>query len=103
VLGYGSFGPFRSGEGYARTVEHSVYVAASWRRRGIARALLAELIARSEEAGFTRMVGGISADQEASLALHRAMGFAEEGRLIGVGEKFARPLDLVLMVRRIGA
>lgn len=98
VLGYASYGPFRRGEGYRETVEHSVYVARSARGRGIARLMMARLIAEARAAGFTRMVGGVSADQPASLGLHRAMGFEEQGRLKGVGLKRGKRLDLALMV-----
>ncbi len=98
VLGYASFGPFRRGEGYRETVEHSVYVARSARSRGIARLLMVRLIDQAREAGMTRMVGGVSADQPASIGLHRKLGFAEQGRLKGVGLKRGKRLDLVLMV-----
>lgn len=103
VAGYASFGPFRTGEGYRFTVEHSVYVAHWARRRGVARLLMERLIAEARLRGLRRMVGGVSADQTASLALHRAVGFEEQGRLGGVGVKFGRPLDLVLMVRPLDA
>lgn len=98
VVGYASYGPFRAGEGYTLTVEHSVYVAAAARGRGIASALMRALIAEARRAGLRRMVGGVSADQAASLALHRRLGFEEQGRLGGVGTKMGRSLDLVLMV-----
>lgn len=98
ILGYASYGPFRTGDGYRETVENSVYVARNARRRGIARLLMERLIARARAAGMHRMVGGVSADQRASLELHRKLGFAEEGRLHGVGIKRGRRLDLVFMV-----
>lgn len=98
VLGYASYGPFRVGEGYRETVEHSVYVARKARGRGIARLLMERLIGQARAAGLHRMVGGVSADQPASLALHRRLGFAEQGRLAQVGLKRGRRLDLVLMV-----
>ncbi len=98
VLGYASYGPFRAGEGYAQTVEHSVYVARRARGRGIARLLMQRLIARARAAGLHRMVGGVSADQRASLELHRRLGFEEQGRLSEVGIKRGRRLDLALMV-----
>ena len=34
VAGFGSYGSFRAWEGYALTVEHSIYVDAAFRRRG---------------------------------------------------------------------
>jgi phosphinothricin acetyltransferase len=98
VLGYASYGPFRAGEGYRGTVEHSVYVARPARGRGIARLLLERLIGRARAAGLARMVGGVSADQLASMGLHRKLGFQEQGRLKGVGIKRGKRLDLALMV-----
>ena len=98
VLGYASYGPFRAGEGYRGTVEHSVYVARPARGRGIARLLMGRLIAAARAAGLARMVGGVSADQPASMDLHRKLGFEEQGRLKGVGVKRGRRLDLALMV-----
>jgi phosphinothricin acetyltransferase len=98
VLGYASFGPFRAGEGYRETVENSVYVAHAARGRGIARLLMERLIAAARAAGHHRMVGGVSADQPASMALHRKLGFEEQGRLKGVGLKRGKRLDLAFMV-----
>ncbi len=98
LRGFGSYGPFRRGEGYALTVEHSLYVDAAHRRKGVGAALLSALISEARAAGLTRMMGGISADQAASLALHARFGFREVGRLPGVGRKFGRPLDLVLVM-----
>jgi phosphinothricin acetyltransferase len=43
------------------------------------------------------MVGGIEAGNEASLALHRLLGFHEVGRLPEVGRKFDRWLTLVFV------
>lgn len=97
LLGYASYGPFRAGDGYRETVEHSVYVARNARCRGIARLLMERLITRARAAGMHRMVGGVSADQHASLELHRRLGFTEQGRLTGVGIKRGKRLDLVLM------
>jgi L-amino acid N-acyltransferase YncA len=97
VLGYASYGPFRAFDGYRRTVEHSVYVAESARRRGIASALLLALEDEARQAGMHVMLGGIAADNEASLALHRKHGFTETARMPEVGRKFGRWLDLVFM------
>lgn len=100
LAGYASYGPFRSGEGYARTAEHSVYVSRDHRRRGVASLLLRELIRIAGARGIETLVGGISGDQEASLALHRKHGFVEAGRLDGIGHKGGQSLDLVLMLCR---
>jgi phosphinothricin acetyltransferase len=101
VVAYGSFGDFRAFDGYRFTVEHSVYVADGARRRGVASALIVALAEHATALGKHVMVAGIAADNEASIALHRKLGFAETGRMPEVGFKFGRWLDLVLMQRRL--
>lgn len=101
VAGYASYGDFRPFEGYLRTVEHLVYVHPGQQRRGIASRLLERLITLAREDGKHVMVGGIAADNTASLALHRRHGFVETGRLPAVGYKFGRTLDLVFMQKML--
>jgi phosphinothricin acetyltransferase len=101
VLGYGSFGMFRDFPGYAKTVEHSVYVAPSAQRRGVGRAILDELIRRAKAKGLAAMVGGIDSANAASIALHEQAGFEIQGNLRGVGRKFGKSLDLVFMVKTL--
>lgn len=100
VLGYASYGPFRAFDGYRQTVEHSVYVAENARRRGIGSALLLALEERARAQGMHAMLGGIAADNEASLRLHKKHGFVETARMPEVGQKFGRWLDLVFMQKR---
>jgi len=102
VLGFASFGDFRPFEGYAKTVEHSIYVATTAQRRGVGAALLSALVERAEAMGKHVIVGGIEAGNVASIALHARAGFVEVGRLPEVGEKFGRWLDLVFMQKRLG-
>jgi L-amino acid N-acyltransferase YncA len=97
VVGFASFGDFRPWPGYRHTVELSIYVAAGCRGRGIGRQLLVELIARARQLGKRTMIAGVEASNVASLGLHERLGFRRGGRLPAVGEKFDRPLDLVLL------
>jgi L-amino acid N-acyltransferase YncA len=97
VQGYGSFGEFRPFEGYRHTVEHSVYVLDQAQGKGLGKMLLRALIEEARRMGKRVMIGAIDASNYASLALHENMGFEEAGRLPGVGEKFGKRLDLVLV------
>jgi len=97
VAGYGTFAEFRPNQGYRFTVEHSIYVAVPEQRRGIGSVLLTRLIAEARQMNMHAMVGGIAADNAASIALHLRFGFVETARLPQVGFKFGRWLDLVLM------
>lgn len=97
VVGYAAYGPFRAKAGYATTMEHSVYVRNDRRGEGIGRALLVAIIETARANGVHALIGGLSADNEVSLALHRSFGFVEVGRLPEVGRKFDRWLDLVML------
>lgn len=101
VLGYGSFGVFRDFPGYAKTVEHSVYVAPDAQRRGVGKAILAELVSRARAKGLEAMIGGIDSANAASIALHAQAGFEIQGNLKGVGRKFGKSLDLVFVVKAL--
>jgi phosphinothricin acetyltransferase len=86
LLGFATYGPFRSWPAYKYTIEHSVYVHRDHRRKGVARALMRRLIAAAEGQSYHVMVGGI--------ALHVDLGFAFAGRIHHAGFKFGRWLDL---------
>jgi phosphinothricin acetyltransferase len=101
VVGYGSFGDFRPFEGYRVTVEHSLYVDAAERSRGFGKALLSALVDEARNLDKRAMIGGIDGTNAPSIALHAKFGFLEVGRLPGVGTKFGRPLDLVLMQKTL--
>ena len=101
VVGFGSLSPYRPREGYRFTVENTVYVHPARQRRGIGGALLADLIERARSLGHRSIIAGVSADQPASLALHRAHGFVEVARMREVGFKFGLWLDLVFLQRML--
>lgn len=103
VVGYTYAGPWRPRSAYRYTLEDSIYVAPFVQRRGVGRALLGGLIERCTEMGYRRLIAviGDSANQS-SIALHRAMGFRQEGVLRGVGLKFGRWVDVVMMHRVLG-
>jgi L-amino acid N-acyltransferase len=101
VLGFSSFGDFRSSPGYRFTVEHTVHVRADGRGRGIGSALLRALMPRAAQLGKHVMVAGVDAANAASIRFHERLGFTVAGTLREVGYKFDRWLDLVFMQRRI--
>jgi phosphinothricin acetyltransferase len=99
IVGWGSLSPFRARIGYRFTVENAVYVRHDLHRLGIGRRLLSDLVERGAAAGHRVIVAAISAEQEPSIALHRAAGFVEAGRLRQIAIKFDHWLDLVLVQR----
>ncbi len=103
VLGYSTFGDFRPWPGYRRTVEHSVYVRADARGRGVGAVLVEPLFGLAAGLGKHVMVAGIDAANPASIRLHERLGFEQVGTLREVGTKFGRWLDLVFMQRFVAA
>jgi phosphinothricin acetyltransferase len=99
LRGFASFGDFRPWPGYALSVEHSVYVEEAARGRGIGSALLQRLIDEARARGKHTMIGGIDAENLASITLHAKFGFTEVGRLREVARKFGNWLDLIFMQR----
>ena len=104
VLGFAYAFAYRDRPAYRFTVENSVYVHADCRGRGVGAALLARLIAETEERGYRQMVAVIGDSANvASIRLHQRAGFIQTGTLHAAGWKHGRWLDVVLMQRRLGA
>jgi L-amino acid N-acyltransferase len=97
VVAWGSLSRYHPRPGYRFTVEDTVYVRPDRQRRGLGRLVLQELILRAKAGGFHAILGKISGDNEASIELHRALGFFEAGRERELGYKFDRWLDCVTM------
>lgn len=96
-VGYATYGHFRPNDGYKHSRELSVYVGAQQRGKGIASRLMEALEEHARAHGVHVLVGGLEAENTASLALHAKHGFTQAGHLKQVGRKFDRWLDLVLM------
>jgi L-amino acid N-acyltransferase YncA len=97
VLGYSSFGDWRPFEGFRHTVEHSVYVRADQRGKGLGPLLIRALIERARACDKHMMVAAIESGNAASIALHARQGFISTGQMPQVGTKFGRWLDLTFM------
>jgi L-amino acid N-acyltransferase YncA len=101
VVGWGALSVFRSRAAYLYTVEDSVYVRPDMQRRGIGKAILADLIVRAQALGHHAVMALIDGEQGPSIALHERFGFARVGLLKEVGCKFSRWLDVVYMERLV--
>ena len=79
IAGYAYATTWRARAAYAWTCEVSVYVAAPFRRHGLARRLYGALFERLREAGYVQAIAGITLPNPASVALHEALGFTAAG------------------------
>jgi L-amino acid N-acyltransferase len=94
LLGFASYGAFRHWPAYKYTVEHSVYVHAAHRGRGLGQALMERLIQEAVAQELHLMVAGIDAANRASIQLHERLGFEHAGTIRQAAFKFGRWLDL---------
>lgn len=104
VVGYAYANWFRPRAAFRYCAEDSIYLAREATGQGIGRALLAELMSQCERAGMRKLVAVIGdSANDASIGLHRSMGFEPVGTLAHCGWKFNRWLDIVMMERSLGA
>lgn len=103
VQGYAYANHFRPRPAYRFSVENSVYVTHASARRGLGRALMAELMRQCELAGARQMMAVIGdAANQGSIGLHTSLGFRSVGVFRSSGWKHGQWLDTVLMQRSLG-
>ncbi len=102
VVGFAALSPYKERAAYRTSVEDSVYVRRDRNGEGIGRLLLGELLRVAADSGFHAVFARINASGEASIALHRRLGFELVGIEREVGRKFNRWHDVALMECLLG-
>jgi L-amino acid N-acyltransferase len=96
VLAWASLSAWSARTAYARTAEVTVYVHRHCLREGLGRRMLQELIVHARAVGLHVLLSRICSESQASLELHRELGFRHVGTLRNVGKKFGRLLSVEL-------
>jgi len=93
-VGFAYGGEHRKRTAYRHSVEVAVYVDGDRRGHGIGRALYSALLADLAARGYCNAYAGVVLPNDASLGLHRALGFEWIGVFKSIGWKFGRWHDV---------
>ena len=100
-IGYAYGSSHRERAAYRWSTEVSAYVAPNHHRQGIGRLLYTDLLADLVRKGYCNAYAGITLPNEASVALHRNVGFDYIGTFEAVGRKFGKWHDVAWYQRRL--
>ena len=84
---------------YDTSIETSIYVTPGESGKGLGRRLYQTLFAALAGEDIHRVFGGITLPNEASVGLHRAMGFKHIGTYNEIGRKFGKFWDVALYLK----
>ncbi len=103
IAGYAYASRHRERAAYRWSVDVSVYLDSRARGRGIGRALYEELFSLLERQNFHHAYAGITLPNDASIGLHRALGFEPIGIYRRVGWKAGAWYDVAWFGRDLRA
>jgi L-amino acid N-acyltransferase YncA len=102
VIGYAYGAPFKERAAYRWACEVSVYLELGRRRTGAGRGLYDALLQRLADRGFVMAVAGMTLPNDASVALHRSLGFEPAGTYRRIGYKHGAWHDVAWTQRALG-
>ncbi|MEY9873949.1 L-amino acid N-acyltransferase YncA [Streptacidiphilus sp. MAP12-33] len=97
IAGYAYVSQYRPKAAYRHTGEDSIYLAPGRTGLGLGSALLDALVTACRKTELRQLVAVIADGGDASVALHRRLGFEPVGTLRAVGFKHGRWIDTALM------
>lgn len=101
VIGWMSYSNFYGRPAYSGTAELSIYIAESWRGKGIGRYCLEQAIAFAPEIQVHTLLGFIFGHNAPSLALFRRFGFDTWAHFPRVANLDGVERDLVILGKRV--
>jgi phosphinothricin acetyltransferase len=102
VAGYAYGSEYRARLAYQWSVEATCYVHPQWRGQGVGRALYGVLLKLLRLQGFHTAIAIIALPNEASIRLHKSVGFEPAGVLREVGHKAGAWCDTGRYQLRLG-
>ena len=96
-VGFASYAQFRGGNGYARSMEHTVILAPEAHGRGLGRGLMTAIEDHARRCGHHVMIGGVSGGNPDGRAFHLALGYDHVATVPQAGWKFGQYWDLWML------
>jgi len=93
IVGYTYVSKFAERKAYDNTVTPAIYIKNGYNRRGLGFELFSTLL-ESIKDRYHSVVSIIALPNESSIRLHEKLGFKNAGRLIEVGRKFDKWIDV---------
>jgi phosphinothricin acetyltransferase len=103
MTGYAYACRHRERAAYRWTCETTIYLAESYRGRGIGKTLYGALFGLLKRQGLRTALAGITLPNDASVALHESCGFRPVGVYRNIGHKAGRWLDVGWWGLELGA
>jgi phosphinothricin acetyltransferase len=101
IAGWCALSPWSPKAAYDTTRDESIYIADAFRGQGVGRALLTAILEEARGTGVQVVMAGIVRCQEASIALHRTMGFEQTALNRHMGFKLGEWHDVIYMQRHL--
>jgi L-amino acid N-acyltransferase YncA len=102
LAGYAYATKWRVRPAYRHAVESSIYLDGAYAGRGFGRLLYGALLDALRARELHVVIGGIAQPNDASAALHEALGFRKVAHFSEVGKKFGRWIDVAYWERKLG-
>lgn len=102
-IGWSCSGRFKEKAAYDTSVETSVYLAPNETGKGLGRRLYQKLFAALSNEDIHRAFGGVTLPNDASVGLHKALGFEHAGTYREIGRKFGKYWDVALFLRKMNS
>ena len=100
IVGWAALQPISNRDCFKGVAEVSIYLTGSVQGKGLGSMLLKKLIVDSEEHQFWTLQAGIFPENEASIYVHKKLGFREVGYREKMGQMKGIWRDVVFLERR---
>ena len=101
IRGFANSSTLRTRPAYRWSVETGIYLAPDAHGSGLGKRLLIMLTDLLERQGYVTAVGAIALPNDASIRLHRALGFVHAGTYRGTGFKLGQWIDVSLWQKEL--